>query len=153
MDTLPASAEIDFDALLQTGIIPSEMAITLSPEALKEALRLASDEPAYLGLPLRVYLDGKGCDGFFYGVAFDSALPTDIRFTQDTVDIIVDPESFRFIYGASVVWVNDERGTGFLVENPNHRKFRGKFFKRKSWQEQLEKKQSATKCATSSSQS
>ena len=47
--------------------------ITLSPEALLAARALLAEHPEWQGLPLRVYIDGKGCDGFYYGVTFDAA--------------------------------------------------------------------------------
>lgn len=113
------------------------MTVTFSPEALTEAERLAATEPAYQGLPVRVYIEGKGCDGFYYGVAFAPELPGDTRFAQGSLTVVVDKDSLQFLEDSVVTWVDDERGKGFLVENPNHKKFRGKFYKKKSWQDRL----------------
>ena len=113
------------------------MAVTFSEEALKQAEHLARTEPAYQGLPVRVYIEGKGCDGFYYGVAFGSEQPGDTRFEQGSLVIVVDQDSLQFLDESVVTWVDDERGRGFLVENPNHKKFRGKFYKKKVWQERL----------------
>jgi len=111
--------------------------ITLSEEALANALVLERENQDYQGKDLRVYLDGKGCDGFFYGVAFDVRSQDDLVFPHEGIDVIVDPESLKFIDGSTVEWVDDERGRGFLVENPGHRKFRGKFYKRENWEKRL----------------
>lgn len=108
--------------------------IRLTEIAVKEALSL---KIAQEKKDLRVYLDGKGCDGFFYGVAFDERSAEDHVFSQDGIDLICDPESYKFIRDSVVDWVDDERGRGFLVENPHHRKFRGKFYKRENWEERL----------------
>jgi iron-sulfur cluster insertion protein len=113
--------------------------ITLSEAAIVAAKKLQSDEPAYQGKAVRVYLDGKGCDGFFYGVTFDDADESDHRFDQSGLTVVVDPDTLQFVTDSTVDWVDDERGRGFLVENPHHKRFRGKFFKRKSWQEALTK--------------
>ncbi len=115
------------------------MTIDLTPEALTEALKLSQNEPANLGLPLRVYIDGKGCDGFYYGVSFDAEQPGDTTFLQSGLKVVVDQDSLRYIDGSTIVWVDDERGRGFLVENPRHKKFRGKFYKKKAWLDELVK--------------
>jgi iron-sulfur cluster insertion protein len=110
--------------------------VILSPEALTEAERLAQ-EPAHQGQALRIYIDGKGCDGFYYGVAFDQTGARDVAFQQGSLTLVVDPDSLQFLEGSTVAWVDDERGRGFLVENPRHRQFRGKFYKKSAWVERL----------------
>ena len=111
--------------------------ISLTPEALQIAERMATEDPANSGLALRLYLEGKGCDGFYYGVTFSAPLAEDITFSQGTLTLVIDKAALEFMHGSIVSWVDDERGRGFLVENPQHKRFRGKFFKRKSWQDKL----------------
>lgn len=124
--------------------------ILLTPEAITMAHKLATEDPERQGKSLRLYLDGKGCDGFYYGVAFDEALPDDLHFPQGDVDLVIDRDSFEFCAGSKIEWVDDERGQGFLVDNPNQRKFRGKFYKRKSWQERLQAKRAPSSHADES---
>lgn len=128
--------------------------ITLSDEAFAKALTFKKDNPEWQTLPLRLYLDGKGCDGFYYGVSFDPKTPEDLSITQtlgdDSVEIITDPDTATFVQGSQIIWVDDERGQGFLVQNPNHRKFRGKFYKRRHWQEKLEAKRQSLEPTTES---
>jgi iron-sulfur cluster insertion protein len=105
--------------------------ITLTEKAVASAATFQKDEPAFQGLDLRVYLSGKGCDGFDYGVTFDQRMTEDLAFkVSDRLSVICDPSSIEFLQGSSIDWVDDERGRGFLVQNPNHRKFRGKFYKK-----------------------
>jgi len=111
--------------------------ITLTSDALIAALELQQSEPSYHGLPLRLYIEGKGCDGFYYGATFATPEPDDVAFRQADLDIVIDQSSLEFIDGSTIEWVNDERGTGFLFNNPNHTRYRGKFYKRKSWQEKF----------------
>ena len=108
------------------------MSITLSARAVTKAKELATDKPS-----LRLYLEGKGCDGFYYGVAFDHAMPSDHHFPHGEVDVIVDADSLRFVTGSTIDWVDDQRGRGFLVDNPAHKKYRGKFYKKSFWRERL----------------
>ena len=108
--------------------------ITLSARARAKATELShnTDKPS-----LRLYLEGKGCDGFYYGVAFDYPTSSDHHFPQGGVDVIVDSDSLRFVAGSSIDWVDDQRGSGFLVTNPAHKKYRGKFYKKSFWRQQL----------------
>ena len=114
--------------------------IRLTDRAISEAHTLEASNPEWAGLALRVYLEGKGCDGFFYGVTFDKPASEDLHFQQDSIDIVVDPDTIEYVDGSTIDWVDDERGKGFLVENPQHKVFRGKFFKRSSWTKKLETK-------------
>ena len=108
--------------------------IFMTPEAIAATRELRVSNPAYAGLDLRLYLAGKGCDGFEYGVAFDSGHDDDVKFNvADDVTILCDDKSLEFVINSVINWVDDERGRGFLVENPNHKKYRGKFYRKSSW--------------------
>ncbi|MEY4631649.1 MAG: hypothetical protein RIQ81_1769 [Pseudomonadota bacterium] len=111
--------------------------ITLTENAVAAAITLRDSNQDWSNLDLRIYLSGKGCDGFDYGVTFDQREEKDVTVTFGAVTVIIDPETVQFVRGSTLEWVDDERGKGFLVENPNHKKFRGKFFRRKGWQERL----------------
>ncbi|MBC7661669.1 MAG: iron-sulfur cluster assembly accessory protein [Chitinophagaceae bacterium] len=112
--------------------------IFLTPGALAQALHLKATTPEYEGLPLRLYIEGKGCDGFYYGVNFDKAEPDDLHFAVETLECIIDDRTLLFCKGSIIDWVDDERGRGFLVENPKEKNFRGKFYKKSTWRTRLE---------------
>lgn len=123
--------------------VTEEFKVTLEPVAVEQALKLQDSNPEWKNLSLRLYLEGKGCDGFYYGVTFDKPGHEDLHLPQGQngcIDLIVDSETRDYVNGSQITWVDDERGTGFLVENPSHKKFRGKFFKRKSWRNKLQQK-------------
>lgn len=114
--------------------------ITITEAALDAAVALFAEHPEWRGLPLRLYIEGKGCDGFYYGVSFDEARPEDREVFHDEarkLRLIVDPDSLPFVAGAQITWVDNELGKGFLVNNPQQRAFRGKFYHRKAWVERL----------------
>ena len=117
----------------------ADIAFRLTPLAIVKSLELQKDFPRYHNLPLRLYIEGKGCDGFTYGVSFDSAESTDHIFNLGQLTCIIDAETLMFCRGSTIDWVDDERGCGFLVENPHQKKFRGKFYKRKVWLEMFTK--------------
>jgi iron-sulfur cluster assembly accessory protein len=113
------------------------LTLELSEVGIQAAKQFQQENAAWQGMPLRVYLSGKGCDGFEYGVCFDQQDPGDRVFEFGNVTLVCDPETFKFIAGSTVNFVDDERGRGFVVENPRHKQFRGKFYKRKGWEERL----------------
>lgn len=113
---------------------------SLNAEAFAQALRLQSQNPDFQGKGLRLYIEGKGCDGFFYGVAFDQAGAEDLVSDQDGLQLVIDQDSYKFCRDSVVTWFDDGKQQGFIVENPNHTKYRGKFFRRRSWQEALAQK-------------
>ena len=111
---------------------------TLSDAAVAAAKAYKLENDEYKSQSLRVFLSGKGCDGFEYGVSFDNAEDGDTIMEVDSeVSIICDARSLEFVQGSAIDWVDDERGRGFLVGNPNHKKFRGKFYKKTAWKDRL----------------
>ncbi len=118
--------------------------VFMSKLAVAKAKELVNQTPSYQGLALRLYIEGKGCDGFFYGITFDEASSEDLHFPHDGVDVIVDPDAIEFLVGAKIDWIDDERGKGFLVDNPEHRRYRGKFFKKSAWQKHFIDKMKGT---------
>ena len=112
--------------------------ITMTEAAVAAARTYKAESLTYNNQSLRVYLSGKGCDGFEYGVSFDDSQEGDhvIQIAPD-LSLICDARSMEFVQDSTIEWVDDERGRGFLVSNPNHRKFRGKFYKKPVWKERL----------------
>ncbi|MFK7872239.1 MAG: HesB/IscA family protein [Oligoflexales bacterium] len=118
--------------------------LAIDPKALRKAEEFYDNHPEWKGLSLRVYLSGKGCDGFSYGVSFDQAENSDQKFLiSEKITLIVDSDTMTFIDGSTVTWTETEEGEGFIIDNPSHKNFRGKFFKRKDWQERLARAKAA----------
>jgi iron-sulfur cluster assembly accessory protein len=111
--------------------------INLTPAAVAAVRSFQATTKEYRSKSLRIYLAGKGCDGFSYGVCFDEAEETDTVFSQDGINLTIDQDTIKFVAGSEVDWVETPEGKGFVVQNPNHKKFRGKFFRRKNWQDRL----------------
>jgi iron-sulfur cluster assembly accessory protein len=69
---------------------------------------------------LRVYVAGQTCSGLQYGMALDNKpAETDATFESEGLKVLVDNQSLQFMAGAKIDYIDDERGKGFLVENPN----------------------------------
>ena len=82
---------------------------------LKEMLAEQND-PA---LCFRVFIQPGGCDGFSYGMAFDSPEADDEVIEGGGVRLLVDKTSSRLLRGAEIDYVNSVTATGFAIRNPN----------------------------------
>jgi len=71
-------------------------------------------------LYLRVYVSGGGCSGLQYGMALDENVdPEDETFTINSVPLVVDRTSLRYLAGSVVDYITTDMGGGFKIENPN----------------------------------
>jgi iron-sulfur cluster assembly accessory protein len=114
------------------------MSIEITESAISATDQLQSEVAEYREKDLRIYLAGKHCDGFEYGVTFDTRESADTVIPVKTsFNLICDTQTLEFVRGSTIDWVDDERGRGYLVLNPNHKKFRGKFYKKSEWKSKL----------------
>jgi iron-sulfur cluster assembly accessory protein len=104
-DSLPGPAE--------------EFVLTLTDRAVEKVKDFAARMPDAAGKALRVFIQGGGCSGFQYGFTFDDRRPTDHVVRAGDIEVIVDPASAPKLRGATVDFVEDFRGAGFSVDNPN----------------------------------
>lgn len=71
-------------------------------------------------LRLRVYIIGGGCSGFQYGFSFEEELQEgDAVFHKNGVDVVIDPLSLPYLFGATIEYKEDLNGSRFTVNNPN----------------------------------
>lgn len=69
---------------------------------------------------LRVFVSGGGCSGLQYGMTFDpNPRDVDTVFMQHGVKVVIDPQSLRYMEGATIDFVDSLMGGGFHIENPN----------------------------------
>jgi iron-sulfur cluster assembly protein len=109
----------DADAAVQD----TAEAITMTPEAVLQAKKLLArkfaDKPE---MGFRVGVRGGGCSGLSYFMDMDDQ-PTasDHVFDSDGVKVIVDPKSFPYLKGMSIVWSGNLMAGGFEFNNPNEK--------------------------------
>ncbi len=70
------------------------------------------------GKPFRVFVEGGGCSGMQYGFTFDDKKENDHVIACGDVSVLVSPETVIYLQGSVVDYVQDQRGTGFIVKNP-----------------------------------
>jgi iron-sulfur cluster assembly accessory protein len=93
--------------------------LALTDRAVEKVKDFAAKMPDAAGKALRVFIQGGGCSGFQYGFTFDDRRPTDHVLSVKDIEVIVDPASATKLHGATVDFVEDMRGAGFSVDNPN----------------------------------
>ncbi len=93
--------------------------LRLTDAAVAKVKDFAGKMPDAAGKALRVFIQGGGCSGFQYGFTFDEEKPTDYVLQVGEIRVAVDKMSATKLQGATVDWVEDFRGAGFSVENPN----------------------------------
>jgi iron-sulfur cluster assembly accessory protein len=98
----------------QTGTL-----ITVTPAA-AEQVKAVLAEREKPDASLRLFIAGKTCSGFQYGMALaETAEADDITIEQHGVRFIVDEVSAPFLSGAQVDFVDSIMQKGFTITNPN----------------------------------
>ena len=94
--------------------------VLLTPAAAEIVRGLRQQQNLDESYALRVYISGQSCSGFQYGMALDNKTgESDVCFESEGLKVLVDETSIQFMAGAIVDYIDDERGKGFLVDNPN----------------------------------
>ena len=68
---------------------------------------------------VRAGVRGGGCSGFTYNLKFDNPEPTDRIVESHGVNIYIDPESYLYLMGTQIDFVNELNQSGFKFSNPN----------------------------------
>jgi len=103
----------------QTPVETETPILTVTPVALNKIRDLMAerDLSAYA---LRVFIQGGGCSGFSYGMAFDDqSYPGDANVEYDGVRLVVDSTSLTYLRGSEIDFVDSLMGGGFAIHNPN----------------------------------
>lgn len=95
-------------------------AVALTPAAARVVRELLTERNLDSSYALRVYVAGRTCAGLQYGLALDNhTTESDWIGESEGLKILVDEISLAYLRGAVVDFVDDERGQGFMVNNPN----------------------------------
>jgi iron-sulfur cluster assembly accessory protein len=94
--------------------------VQLTPAAAAVVRQLLTERNLDESYALRLYIAGRTCSGLQYGMALDNnPAETDLTFECEGIKLLVDDQSIEYLRGATVDFIDDERGKGFLVDNPN----------------------------------
>jgi iron-sulfur cluster assembly accessory protein len=93
--------------------------IELTPVAQTKLLEVRDLEPSRQ--VLRVFVRGRTCSGYAYGLALDEATADDDAvFEQGGIRVAIDPLSVQFVDGARIDYVESSEGSGFIVTNERY---------------------------------
>ena len=93
--------------------------LSLTDAAIEKVKYFSGTMPDSAGKPLRIFIQGGGCSGFQYGFTFDEKRDNDTVIEAGGIQVVVDPQSATYLKDAKVDYVEDFRGAGFSVTNPN----------------------------------
>lgn len=93
--------------------------ITISDAATVKLRELISSQEQP-DLYLRLFIAPGGCEGFSYGMAFDTERhEDDAVIERGGVRVLIDATSGPYVAGAQIDYVTSKMGEGFTVRNPN----------------------------------
>ncbi|MCU1348781.1 MAG: iron-sulfur cluster assembly accessory protein [Acidobacteria bacterium] len=105
-----ATQEVTYNA---KGIVLSDKG------ALKVQEFLSAQDADTSQAGLRVGVQGGGCSGFQYQLAFDEQKDGDVVFESHGLRLLVDGPSLPYVDGSTIDYVDSLQGAGFQVVNPN----------------------------------
>ena len=91
--------------------------ITMTSMAEEKIRELMLEEKDTIGL--RVFVKGGGCNGYQYGMSFESTMTEDDTVIEKgDVKVIMDSQSAPLLNGSEVDYVDSMQGSGFAIKNP-----------------------------------
>ncbi len=94
--------------------------IIITPEAAEQIRIIRKDNQVPETHGLRIGIQGSGCCGYSYLLAFDDKVEsTDKVMESEGISIYVDERSFEGLAGTTLEYVENSMGKGFRFNNPN----------------------------------
>ncbi|MBN1397295.1 MAG: iron-sulfur cluster assembly accessory protein [Bacteroidetes bacterium] len=94
--------------------------IVITPEAAEQIRIIRRDNQVPETHGLRIGIQGGGCCGYSYLLAFDDKVEsTDKVMESEGISIYVDERSFEGLIGTTIEYLEGPQGKGFRFNNPN----------------------------------
>ncbi|PIY12543.1 MAG: iron-sulfur cluster assembly accessory protein [Flexibacter sp. CG_4_10_14_3_um_filter_32_15] len=94
--------------------------ITITEKAATQISQLKQQENYAPDSNIRVSVQGGGCSGLMYDLAFDASIQdSDQVFEDRGIKIVVDKKSLLYLLGTSLDFTDGLNGKGFQFVNPN----------------------------------
>jgi iron-sulfur cluster assembly protein len=94
--------------------------LLITEKATKELSAIMKEQQIAEPFYLRIGIQGGGCSGFAYALAFDDQISeTDHTFTFGGIKVAVDYKSMLYLKGATMDYYEGAEGKGFTFDNPN----------------------------------
>jgi len=96
-----------------------QVGVTVTDRAAEEVKNVLADQGESDAM-LRIYVAGGGCSGLQYGMALETEpMEGDRIFEEKGIKLVIDQQSFPYLMGANVDYVEGLMGAGFKIDNPN----------------------------------
>ena len=99
------------------------MSVSITQNAIKQLIRtLEDDSKSPETHHLRVGVLSGGCSGLQYFMEFGEKadlLEEDGKFTIENIDVVVDKQSYLYLFGSQLDYSSGLNGKGFEWSNPN----------------------------------
>ena len=94
--------------------------ITITDNAANQITTLRTKEGHNSAHNIRVSVQGGGCSGLMYDLAFDATIQdSDEVFEDKGIKILVDKKSLLYLLGTTLDFTDGLNGKGFQFINPN----------------------------------
>lgn len=113
-----ASAVAETDGEARGGDGHDGRGIRLTEAAIEKVREFAGQHEEARDKSLRIYIQGGSKASWEYGFTFDEPNDRDEVLSQGDLDLVVDRLSLMYMEGSEVDFVDDARGSGFVVDNP-----------------------------------
>ena len=93
--------------------------IMVTKEAVESILNLMAERELDSHY-LRLFVEGIGCSGFQYGLAFsEEPRDGDTVVNSNGIRVLMDPTRLVLLDGATVDYIDTPEGSDFQIDNPN----------------------------------
>lgn len=93
--------------------------VSFTETAVKELLKLKSQQEIADNFGLRVGVEGGGCSGMSYVLGFDQIKDGDQEFTIDGIKVLMNKAHQMYLLGMQIDWQDGLNSRGFTFSNPN----------------------------------
>jgi iron-sulfur cluster assembly protein len=93
--------------------------VSFTETAVKELLKLKSQQEIAENFGLRVGVEGGGCSGMSYVLGFDQIKEGDQEFTIDGIKVLMNKAHQMYLLGMQIDWQDGLNSRGFTFSNPN----------------------------------
>ena len=101
-------------------VTDASLVFNLTDSAADKVRSLLEAEESAEPLALRVAVRPGGCSGYSYEMFFDADIADDdLKSEHGGVQVVIDPQSFQLLKGASLDYKDGLQGAGFAISNPN----------------------------------
>ena len=93
--------------------------IKLTDGAVKQLLRIQTEQQVPADHGLRVGVKGGGCSGFTYILGFDKQKDSDQVYELNGIKVFMEKSHGLYLLGMEIDWLDGLNNRGFSFNNPN----------------------------------